>query len=105
MHRPELVSKFQLSIILNPRPVVIVLHLDGNDLATVKQGKLIRKIKKDINYIATVFPSTQVVWSDILPRLSWRCVDNTPENLHKLYLKRKGCFEDGQSLFQKAILS
>lgn len=74
---------------------MIVLQLDGNDLATVKQGKLIRKIKKDINYIATVFPSTQVVWSDILPRLSWRGVDYTPENLHKLYLKRKRINRDG----------
>ena len=30
-----------------------------------------------------------MVWSDILPRLVWRGVDNTPENLRKLDLKRK----------------
>ena len=89
MHWPELVPKFQLTMILNPQPMMIVIHLGGNDLATVTQGKMIKKIKKDINYIASVFPSTQVVWSDILPRLVWRGVDNTPENLRKLDLKRK----------------
>ena len=89
MHWPELVLKFQLTMILNLQPVMIVIHLGGNDLATVKQGKMIKKIKKDNNYIASVYPSTQVVWSDVLPRLVWRDVDYTPENLRKLDLKRR----------------
>ncbi|MCG8113656.1 MAG: SGNH/GDSL hydrolase family protein [Candidatus Thiodiazotropha taylori] len=89
MRWEQIRQKFQLMMIENPQPAMILIHLGGNDLAFIKQAKLMRAIKRDIQYIASVFPSTQIVWSDILPRKSWRGVVTTTINLYKLDQKRK----------------
>ena len=39
--------------------------------------------------MASTFPSANIIWSDILPRLLWRDIFNTPENLRKTDQKRK----------------
>ena len=36
---------------------MIVVHLGGNDLTTVKQGKLMGMINKDLFYMASTFPA------------------------------------------------
>lgn len=89
MRWEHLRAKFQLMIIQNPPPVTIIIHLGGNDLVAVKQAKLMRLIKRDIRYIASVFPSAQIIWSDILPRKSWRGVVPATTNFFQLNQKRK----------------
>lgn len=61
-------------------PVMIITHVGGNDIVSMKQDMLIKKIKKDLNYIASVFPSAKMVLSDILPRRSLYGVENTSDN-------------------------
>ena len=39
--------------------------------------------------MASVYPKAQLVWSDILPRQSWRGTDNSAERLKKLDQKRR----------------
>ena len=85
----ELHGQVQLTMLFNSPPAMIIIHLGGNDLVTIKQGKLIKSIKRDLNYISSVFPSALIVWSDILPRLSWRGITPTLENLGKINRKRK----------------
>ena len=97
----ELAPRFQLSLLSNPPPVTIVIHLGGNDIVTVTQGKLIRSIKKDINYIASVFPSAAIVWSDILPRLKWRGAPNDPQTLYQLDQKRKRINRAGRQVIRQ----
>lgn len=89
MHWRELLPKFQCTLLFNPRPGMIVIHLGGNDLVTVKQAKLMRAIKKDLKYLASVFTSAKIVWSDILPRKKWLGIENTPKNLKIMDNKRK----------------
>lgn len=72
MHWHELLPKLQHKILFHPRPSMILIHVGGNDLVQVKQVKLMKRIKKDLKYIAAVFPSIFVVWSDVLPRKQWR---------------------------------
>ena len=84
-----LMPKFQLTMLSNSTPNTSVVHLSGNDLTTVKQGKLMGMIKKDLYYMASTFPSANIIWSDILPRLLWHDIVNTPENLRKIDQKRK----------------
>ena len=89
MHWCELLPKFQCTMLFNPQPTMIVIHVGGNDIVATKQARLIKDIKRDINYLASVFPCVKIVWSDILPRKFWRGIENTPDNLIKINEKRK----------------
>ena len=64
-----LMPKFQLAMLANSSPNTIVVHLGGNNLTTVKQGKSMGMIKKDLFYMASSFPSANSISSDILLRL------------------------------------
>ena len=68
---------------------MIVVQLGGNDLTTVKRGKLMGMIKKDLFYMASIFPSAYIIWSDILSILLWRDITSTPDTLRKMNQKRK----------------
>ena len=68
---------------------MIVVHLGGNDLVTTAQGKLMKSMKRDLCYLASVFPTTFIVWSDILPQMSWRGLESNPLNLGNMNNKRK----------------
>lgn len=86
MHWEQLLTELQLNMMFNPRPAMLILSLGGNDLVDIKQAKLMKKIKKDIKYIASIFPNAYIVWSDILPRKAWR---DSNESLVKTNQKRK----------------
>nr|XP_033802607.1 uncharacterized protein LOC117361416 [Geotrypetes seraphini] len=53
-------------------PVLILIHLGGNDLCKVKGVHLIRQMKSDLLFVACTFPRARMVWSHILPRRCWR---------------------------------
>lgn len=53
-------------------PDAIVFHLGGNDL-TIRKGKdLIEHILRDLRCLKEFFPGTRLLWSNIVPRRSWR---------------------------------
>ena len=56
-------------------PTMIVIQLGGNDLSYNKISDLADKIEADIKYIQLLYPSSYIVWSDIVSRLKWRDVD------------------------------
>lgn len=89
MHLDELLPKLQHNILFYPVPAMIIIHVGGSDLVNVKQAKLMKSISKVLKYIAAIFPSSYVVWSDILPRKQWRGIKDTPANLVKMHNKRK----------------
>lgn len=89
MHWEQLRAEFQRLMLFHPAPAMVVIHLGGNDLVTWSQSKLLKKIKTDLRYMASVFPDAQVIWSDILPRQAWRGVESSVESLRKLDQKRK----------------
>ena len=59
--------------------VMILFHLGSNDLTNIKQGKLVKLMKRGIIYIAYVFSSKKNVWSDIIQILLCHGVDNARE--------------------------
>ena len=89
MHWNELKGGFQKAMLFSVAPFMIIIHLGGNDIVTIKQGKMIKWIKRDLKYIASVFPQAILVWSDILPRKKWRGMINSPPNLKQINNKRK----------------
>lgn len=55
-----------------PKPDVILIHLGGNDLGTMTPETFVLAVKKDLISLKSIFPECRLVWSDILPRKSWR---------------------------------
>lgn len=53
-------------------PVVLVLHVGGNDLCSVPTGELISLMKADLSRFSGFFTSLTVVWSEMIPRAAWR---------------------------------
>lgn len=53
-------------------PVILVLHVGGNDLCFVHAGELIALMKEDLARFSVFFPHLLVVWSEIVPRVVWR---------------------------------
>jgi len=57
-----------------PAPDILIIHLGGNSLCRSGRDRLsfLREIKRDLATCFTMFPSTRLVFSHILPRLNWR---------------------------------
>ncbi|XP_021436008.2 uncharacterized protein LOC110502366 [Oncorhynchus mykiss] len=60
-----------------PSPDVVILHLGGNDLGTHNPEALLASVKKDLTSMRSIFPQCLLVWSDILPRISWRHTEDS----------------------------
>ncbi|XP_028845860.1 uncharacterized protein LOC114796116 [Denticeps clupeoides] len=55
-----------------PNPDVLIIHLGGNDINKRSPGELMMSIEKDLESMRSIFPQCLLVWSDILPRRSWK---------------------------------
>ncbi|KAK3573727.1 hypothetical protein QTP86_032085 [Hemibagrus guttatus] len=55
-----------------PKPDLILIHLGGNDLGKMTPETFVLAVKKDLISLKSIFPECRLVWSDILPRKSWR---------------------------------
>ncbi|XP_061083922.1 uncharacterized protein si:dkeyp-121d4.3 isoform X2 [Conger conger] len=75
-----------------PNPDVIILHLGGNDLGKSDLGVLLEAVRKDMASLRGIFPDCLLVWSDILPRRSWRTAEDADamESNRALVNKRVG---------------
>ncbi|XP_029525533.1 uncharacterized protein si:dkeyp-121d4.3 isoform X2 [Oncorhynchus nerka] len=60
-----------------PKPDVVILHLGGNDLGTQSPEALMSSVKKDLTSVRSIFPQCRLVWSYILPRMSWRQTEDS----------------------------
>ncbi|XP_066534492.1 uncharacterized protein si:dkeyp-121d4.3 isoform X2 [Hoplias malabaricus] len=76
-----------------PKPDVILIHLGGNDIGMTTTEAFLASVKKDLISMKSIFPECLLVWSDILPRRSWRhsndseAVDNTRMAINKSVCK------------------
>lgn len=57
-------------------PNFIMLHVAANDIGNVKLGLIQLQLKSLISWIAKQMPNTKIIFSQLLPRLSWRCSEN-----------------------------
>ena len=53
-------------------PDILVVHLGGNDLPKVPGKALILDILRDLKRLKEKYPTMQIVWSTIIPCLTWR---------------------------------
>ena len=85
----DLHSSLQYGMLQSGLPLMILLHLGGNNRDNTNTWKIVCKAKSNIKYIFRNFPGSLLVWTDILPRLYWRNTDNTIQSLKAMDLKRK----------------
>ncbi len=83
----QLLPAVQYHMISRGSPKILIIHLGGNDIDTVKQIVLRKAVQNDLDYLQSCFPTTVIVWCDILPRLYWR--KNLFDSHKVLNLKRK----------------
>ncbi|XP_053476726.1 uncharacterized protein si:dkeyp-121d4.3 isoform X3 [Ictalurus furcatus] len=60
-----------------PKPDMILIHLGGNDIGKMTPEAFVLAVKKDLISLKSIFPQCFLVWSDILPRKSWRHSDDS----------------------------
>ena len=89
MRVQELHSILQFGMLQGRCPSMIVLHLGGNNIDNMIHWKIVNKIRSNAKYIFCNFPSSLLVWTDILPRFYWKNTDNTFRALKLMDLKRK----------------
>ncbi len=83
----DLLRILQYNMLHKNEPYMIILHVGGNNVATSKLHQFLPGLHRDVKYIQSVFSNTLIVWSDILPRLTWKYAVEHNEKL--LDLKRK----------------
>jgi hypothetical protein len=57
-------------------PNFIMLHVGTNDIGNVKLGLIQLQLKSLISWIAKQMPYAKIIFSQLLPRLSWRYSEN-----------------------------
>ena len=90
----QLLPILQYALLHNERPTMIIIMLGGNDIPYIDTCTLTNTISTDIHYLQSVYTSTYIVWSNILPRLKWRSIDisgNKAMDLKRKRVNRAGC--------------
>lgn len=60
-------------LLVHGYPSAIIIHCGGNDIGDVPLGLLLYNIKQTLSaLIYEILPGIPLIWSSILPRLSWR---------------------------------
>ncbi|KAM3936834.1 uncharacterized protein RB166_001414 [Leptodactylus fuscus] len=65
---PEAISIGQAA----PPPVILVIHVGGNDLCVLRVAELITLMRADMERIASYFSEVILVWSEMIPRVTWQ---------------------------------
>lgn len=66
-------------LVFHPSPKYLVVHCGGNDICAYNYTMVsaIVEFKHLVKFIEETMPDTRLVWSQVLPRVSWR---NQPDN-------------------------
>jgi hypothetical protein len=68
----ELIPRVKYLLRFNQPPDFLVIHCGGNSIGAVKWRELRCQIKDSLGQLMALLPSTKLIWSQILPRISWR---------------------------------
>ncbi|XP_069131942.1 uncharacterized protein [Argopecten irradians] len=69
-------SKISLLQSVAENPNILLLHCGGNDLGKIPIAKLRSVFRRVIRFLYSQFPGVKLIFSQILPRLSYRYSDN-----------------------------
>jgi hypothetical protein len=102
----------QLGFIQGKAPSIIIIHVGGNNIYNTNQNKIIRILKKEIAYLFRNFEKSLILWTFILPRLSYsfghqindqRTMNEKRKRINKALLSYVLSFPNGRALNIKSI--
>ena len=83
-------------------PSAIIIHCGANDIGEVPLGLMLYNMKKTLSSLLyEILPGIPIIWSSILPRLTWRHsrkikkMENTRKRINramKSYLLKRNCY-------------
>lgn len=88
MHWSALCNRLQYVMLFNKSPIMIIIHLGGNDIVASKLRTFQKNISKVTRHIMSTYAGIKIVWSDILPRLVWTGVSPAE---YKGMERKRGC--------------
>lgn len=68
--------KLRKMVEFEDKPDILILHCGGNDLGRICIGDLRCEMKSQLKDISQMLPKTKIIWSQILPRKTWRYSEN-----------------------------
>lgn len=68
----QLVPLLKHLLTVEERPDFLIIHCGGNSIGMKSTAELIFDMKQDLVEIFRLFHNSVIIWSQILPRLSWR---------------------------------
>ena len=104
------IQKLKMLKQVGPSPKALFLHCGGNDIGKQSIRKIRLAVKQLLEYISQLFPNVHIIWSLILPRLSWRYSQNSNamEKARKRinsFIKARVCEAGGSIIHYPDILS
>lgn len=72
----ELLPRIRFLLNIESPPSILVIHCGGNSIGSTSLFDLRNFIKDDLLKIKKMLPHCKIVWSQILPRRSWRFSKN-----------------------------
>ncbi|XP_048759290.2 uncharacterized protein LOC125668895 [Ostrea edulis] len=72
----QLVKKVRYLATSEDPPKYLLIHCGANDLGQTKLQSLLHRIKADIKLLSGISSHTTLIWSFLLPRISWRHSQN-----------------------------
>lgn len=77
MRLDELVPRIKYLLKFERTPDMLIVDCGGNNLGYRHLHKLRHQIKSSLYSVQKMLPNVKIIWSQILPRLSWRSSKNT----------------------------
>ena len=98
----DILNTIQGMIPVHGYPSAIIIHCGGNDIGDVPLGLLLYNIKQTfLSLIVEILPGIPIIWSSILPRITWRYSNNSKKmertrkrvnRLVRSFLLKRNCY-------------
>ncbi|XP_061183336.1 uncharacterized protein LOC133191607 [Saccostrea echinata] len=73
----DLIPKIKLLLRYESPPEILIIHCGGNDIGKIPLLQLRSIMSSALEELKQLLPKTTLVWSNMLPRISWRFSSNS----------------------------
>ena len=102
MRLEDLQESINSILLFNQQPELLIIHCGGNEIGPRSILDIYNHYVCIVGYLQQLLPGTTLVFSAILPRISWRSIDNNKtankcrhrlnSRIAALFLEKGGCY-------------